>query len=103
MQEACGLLDESQQQQQEQHDVSARTKTIALGMPVLSARKRYDGEEDDDMRVVQVRRPTQHPSLLVFVAKHLPVHAYRIPCMLVSAGGRALSGFGISQTRIVQQ
>jgi hypothetical protein len=51
MQDACAPLE----QQGRKATRADRTLTIALGMPVLSARKKYDGEEDDDMRVVQSR------------------------------------------------
>jgi len=54
MQDACGPL-EQQQQEHSKGTAADGTLIIALGMPVLSARKRYDGEEDDDMRVVQAR------------------------------------------------
>eukprot|EP00960_Hanusia_phi_P075258 768395-Hanusia_phi.AAC.4 len=33
----------------------ANVTVIALGLPVVSSRKKYDGEEDDDMRVIQSR------------------------------------------------
>jgi hypothetical protein len=57
MNEACRALDQL-------HSASAvsrageggrQIETIALGLPVVSARKKYDGEEEDDMRVVQDR------------------------------------------------
>ena len=52
MQEACSPLEHAHSQAPQ---APQRVQTIALGMPVLSARKKYDGEEDDDMRVVQSR------------------------------------------------
>ena len=64
MQSACGVLEEERERHPPKHRNEEgeneereknSTQTLALGMPVLSARKRYDGEEDDDMRVVQAR------------------------------------------------
>jgi len=52
MHDACAPLAEQGAREADRAD---HTLTIALGMPVLSAKKKYDGEEDDDMRVVQVR------------------------------------------------
>ncbi|EKX37238.1 hypothetical protein GUITHDRAFT_145191 [Guillardia theta CCMP2712] len=53
MQEECGKL--SALDIQAAGGKGGNVTVIALGLPVVSSRKKYDGEEEDDMRVVQSR------------------------------------------------
>ena len=50
MQEECGKL--SALDIQAAGGKGGNVTVIALGLPVVSSRKKYDGEEEDDMRVV---------------------------------------------------